>query len=267
MRSIRTSTSRRRPSRSRHTIAFPSTGRRAGPGRPLRPPMPQPPKPAFDATRPLRVWIAGDSLVEVPGQAIQRAAGPETAVKVLGVESRLSTGLSRPDLYNWFVRFGEAISQSAPDRGRLLLRRRRCPRLHGRRARRAQARAARQPELERRVPTPCRRRDPGVRSRRGSRPCGSGSRSPPAAATRGASRSSMRSCGPSPERIRRRRGTSTPGTCSTARRGKYTQYLRLGGKVTLLRSADGIHFTDAAGDLIAVEVMEAFRELYDLPRP
>ena len=33
---------------------------------------------------------------------------------MLGVESRLSTGLSRPDLYNWFVRFGETISELRP---------------------------------------------------------------------------------------------------------------------------------------------------------
>ena len=68
-------------------------------------------------------------------------------------------------------------------------------------------------------------------------------------------------------RTRRRRGTSTRGTCSTAPHGKYTPYLRVGGKLTLMRSSDGIHFTDAAGDLIALEVMGAFRELYDLPVP
>ena len=227
---------------------------------------PTPHKPAFDATRPLQVWIAGDSLVEVPGQAIQRAAGRETAVKVLGVESRLSTGLSRPDLYNWFVRFGEAIRSLRPSVVGLLLRRRRRPRLHGRRARGTQARAARQPELERRIPTSCRRRDPGVRSVGISTvwlglpiPSGSGyARSFPVV---NAILRSVASAHPKTSRY------VDTWHLFDSPRGKYTQYLRLGGKVTLLRSADGIHFTDAAGDLIAVEVMEAFRELYDLPRP
>ena len=68
------------------------------PGKTTPPKTPR--KPAFDAARPLKVWIAGDSLVQVPGQAIQRASGPDTAVEVLGVESRLSTRLTRPHLYN-----------------------------------------------------------------------------------------------------------------------------------------------------------------------
>jgi hypothetical protein len=68
-------------------------------------------RPRFSATRPLRIWIAGDSLAQIPGQALERVTNP--AVKVVGVESRLSTGLARPDLYNWFTRVQEAPSQLA----------------------------------------------------------------------------------------------------------------------------------------------------------
>src|SRR4249919_341028 len=50
------------------------------PGKTAPPETPR--KPSFDAARPLKVWIAGDSLVQVPGQAIQRVSGPDTAVEV-----------------------------------------------------------------------------------------------------------------------------------------------------------------------------------------
>ena len=49
--------------------------------------------------------------------------------------------------------------------------------------------------------------------------------------------------------------------------GRYAAYLRVHGKLTLMRLPDGMHYTDAAGDLIALEAMGAFRELYDLPVP
>ena len=63
---------------------------------------------------PLRVWVAGDSLVVVPGESLERAAGSGGAIDVLGVESRVATGLGRPDVYNWFTRFPEAVRQLHP---------------------------------------------------------------------------------------------------------------------------------------------------------
>ena len=71
----------------------------------------KPAKPVFTAAHPLRVWVAGDSLAEVPGRALERLGG---AVDVVGVESRLSTGLARPDLYNWFTRVQEAPQELRP---------------------------------------------------------------------------------------------------------------------------------------------------------
>lgn len=73
----------------------------------------QPAKPAFTASKPLRIWVAGDSLAEVPGQALERVSDP--AVSVVGVESRLSTGLARTDLYNWFTRIQEVQAQLKPN--------------------------------------------------------------------------------------------------------------------------------------------------------
>ena len=73
------------------------------------------PKKRFTRSHPLRVWVAGDSLAQVPGQALERAVGAVGPVDLLGVESRLDTGLTRPDLYNWFTRFREVISQLRPN--------------------------------------------------------------------------------------------------------------------------------------------------------
>src|SRR5439155_7440278 len=68
-------------------------------------------KPLFTDAHPLRVWVAGDSLAQVPGDALERVGGP---IDVLGVESRLATGLARPDLFNWFTRFREVMTAAKP---------------------------------------------------------------------------------------------------------------------------------------------------------
>jgi hypothetical protein len=70
-----------------------------------------PAAPVFTRRHPLKVWVAGDSLAEVPGLALERAVGDSSSVEVTGVESRLSTGLGRPDLYNWFTRFQQELRQ------------------------------------------------------------------------------------------------------------------------------------------------------------
>jgi hypothetical protein len=72
---------------------------------------PPPPKPVFTAAHPLRVWVAGDSLAQIPGEALERVGG---AIDVVGIESRLATGLARPDLYNWFSRIPQAVKQLRP---------------------------------------------------------------------------------------------------------------------------------------------------------
>jgi hypothetical protein len=61
--------------------------------------------------QPVRVWVGGDSLAQVPGDALRRIG---RAVDVIGVDSRLSTGLARPDRYNWYARFEEIITRLKP---------------------------------------------------------------------------------------------------------------------------------------------------------
>jgi uncharacterized protein len=65
-------------------------------------------KPRFTTAKPLRIWVGGDSLAQVPGEGLERIS--RVPLDVLPVESRLSTGLARPDLYNWYTRFRQVIS-------------------------------------------------------------------------------------------------------------------------------------------------------------
>jgi hypothetical protein len=48
--------------------------------------------------------------------------------------------------------------------------------------------------------------------------------------------------------------------------GRYTAYLRVHGKLTLMRLPDGVHYTEAAGDLIAAQVLKQLGAVYRLKR-
>jgi len=68
---------------------------------PRKPTAPR--KVAFTPAKKLRLWVAGDSLVIVPGFAVVRAAGASPVIEsVGGVDGRVATGLTRPDVFNWF---------------------------------------------------------------------------------------------------------------------------------------------------------------------
>ena len=68
----------------------------------------EPERVVFTPRNKLRLWIAGDSLVITPGYAIYRAFGQNEAVQKLGdVDGRVATGLTRPDVFNWFSHVSE----------------------------------------------------------------------------------------------------------------------------------------------------------------
>jgi hypothetical protein len=69
-----------------------------------------PPAPApirrthFSPSHPLRLWIAGDSLVIVPGESLLRAVVGNRAIEPSQrIDGRIATGLERPDVFNWFT--------------------------------------------------------------------------------------------------------------------------------------------------------------------
>jgi hypothetical protein len=232
------------------------------PPAPIRPPAPtpkptRPVKPLFTAVHPLRIWVAGDSLAQVPGDALERLGG---AVDVLGVESRLATGLARPDLYNWFTRFNQLIAGAKPQVAVLSFG------------------ADDAHDFMAGVP--------------GGKHVGSlGSRSWVAEYTRrvdGVTRE-LNAAGidtvwlglPIPDgpgfkhsfpivnailaSVAKRHPRSTYVDIwhlLDSAQGKYTPYLRVHGKLTLMRLPDGVHYTETAGDLIAARVLSDLRRSY-----
>lgn len=94
----------------------PRDGVQAGAKPAPRPARAAPKRRVFGPSAPLRLWIAGDSLGEVPGLAIVRQTGANRALAAVGdkVRTRIGTGLGRPDVYNWFREIGEAVRDYRP---------------------------------------------------------------------------------------------------------------------------------------------------------
>ena len=81
---------------------------------PVEPEAPE--KLVFTPRDPMRLWVAGDSLVITPGYAVLRAFGQNDAVEPVGdVEGRVATGLTRPDVFNWFQHVDEQVRQEKID--------------------------------------------------------------------------------------------------------------------------------------------------------
>jgi hypothetical protein len=219
------------------------------------------PKPRFTAAHPLRIWVAGDSLAQVPGEGIERIS--DAALDVLPVESRLSTGLARPDLYNWFTRFRQVIAQLHPKVAVLSFG-----------ADDAHDYLAGVPAGHTVGPlgspswsAEYRRRVDGVTRELNAAgiyvvwlglpiPDGAGfKRSFPIVndVLEGVARAHPN-------------GAVYLDTWHLLddAHGRYTPYLRVHGTLTLMRLPDGVHYTSAAGDLIAANVLAKLRAVYDL---
>jgi hypothetical protein len=75
----------------------------------------KPRKLAFSPQKKLKIWIAGDSLVITPGYAIVRAAGSSPAMEAVGsVDGQVATGLTRPDVFNWFAEIRRQVKELKP---------------------------------------------------------------------------------------------------------------------------------------------------------
>lgn len=74
-----------------------------------------PRKIAFTPKKKLKLWVAGDSLVITPGYAILRAAGATPVIDGLAVDGRVATGLTRPDVFNWFDHIRSQVAALKPN--------------------------------------------------------------------------------------------------------------------------------------------------------
>lgn len=220
------------------------------------------PKPVFTPAHPLRVWVAGDSLAQVPGDALERVGGP---IDVVGIESRLSTGLARPDLYNWFTRVQQAPGQLHPKVA-----------VFSFGADDAHDYMAGVPagktvgplgspswdaEYERRADGVTRELNAdGVYVVWLGLPIPDGP--------------GFRKSFPIMNGILERVVAKHPKTSTfvdtwkllEGAHGRYTAYLRVHGQLTLMRLPDGVHYTEAAGDLIAAQVLKQLGAVYTLRR-
>jgi hypothetical protein len=217
-------------------------------------------KPRFTTAQPLRVWVAGDSLAEVPGQALERIGG---AVDVVGLESRLSTGLARPDLYNWFTRIEEVPHELRP---RVAVLSFGADDAHDFMAG-VPAGHTVGPIGSRSWSAEYRRRVDGVTRELNADgiyvvwlglpiPDGPG----------------FKKSFPVVNDVLEAVAARHPKTSTYVdtwhllddAHGRYTPYLRVHGTLTLMRLPDGVHYTAAAGDLIAKQVVTQLRASYNL---
>jgi uncharacterized protein len=67
------------------------------------------------AADPMRVYIAGDSLVQDWGNAVRRIAGNDALVSAPVVDYKAATGLMRPDKYDWPRRLQDQVNSRRPD--------------------------------------------------------------------------------------------------------------------------------------------------------
>jgi hypothetical protein len=68
----------------------------------------------FTPKKKLRIWMAGDSLIIVPGESLLRAVAGNRAVAAEPVDGRIASGLERPDVFNWFTHVRDVMETDKP---------------------------------------------------------------------------------------------------------------------------------------------------------
>jgi hypothetical protein len=97
------------------SVALPQPTQPTGRGTGTRAPPPVV-RTKFTPKHKLRMWIAGDSLVVVPGDSIQQAAAGSPVLDPVGpVDGRIATGLERPDVFNWFTHLRQVTTKERPN--------------------------------------------------------------------------------------------------------------------------------------------------------
>lgn len=230
-------------------------------------PSAPPKRERFTPRDPLRLWIAGDSLAIVPGQSILREISGNRAVEPIGeIEGRLSTGLERPDVYNWFTRTREVMQKEKPravvvmfggndDHGYMTG-------LPEDVSISSFGSDAWREEYRRRVATIM-----NTATRNGALIVWIG-----LPITKDAEQTRRYD---TINAIVQSEAAKRPGRASyldtyfffAGKDGGYAQYVESGsGQLVKMRADDGVHFERAAGDLIADKVLERIEERYDLGR-
>ncbi|HSO95088.1 MAG TPA: DUF459 domain-containing protein [Acidimicrobiia bacterium] len=92
-------------------LPSPTTTTPAGPT-----PTTLPPRQAYSPAHPLRLWIGGDSLGDTPGSSLIDQLSSNKAVGIIGpVDTHISTGLARPEVFNWPAFLKTIVTNDQPN--------------------------------------------------------------------------------------------------------------------------------------------------------
>ncbi|NOX31355.1 MAG: DUF459 domain-containing protein [Actinobacteria bacterium] len=69
---------------------------------------------ALSLETPLRLWVGGDSMAQVFGQSLVRLAADFEVIEST-LDFRISTGLTRPDFFNWPAYFADITAEDNPE--------------------------------------------------------------------------------------------------------------------------------------------------------
>jgi hypothetical protein len=74
------------------------------------------PKRAFSPSLMARLWVGGDSLSIEPGESIINQSVATQAIGILqSVDGHVSTGLARPEVFNWPAYLADVVARESPD--------------------------------------------------------------------------------------------------------------------------------------------------------
>ncbi len=75
-----------------------------------------PQKLVFSTSSPMRLWVGGDSLSVTPGESLINLAPSTGVINALGpVDGHVSTGLARPEVFNWAAYLATVASNVKPN--------------------------------------------------------------------------------------------------------------------------------------------------------
>jgi lysophospholipase L1-like esterase len=223
-----------------------------------------PPRLGYSPFHPLRLWLGGDSLADTPGSSLIDQLSTNRAVGIIGpVDTHISTGLARPEVFNWPAYLKTIVTNDQPNAVVLTFGANDDQTLTGDGGGEPFGSPAWQNEYRRRIG--------GLMdavTSTGTHPRLFFVGIPPVKDT---ARFTDRyvlinnivnsEAKARPGRVYYVDTVSALGTTT----GGYTDYLaNPDGTVVLVRTADGVHFTRAGGDRIAAKVLDAFHQAFDL---
>jgi uncharacterized protein len=240
-------------------LPSPTTTTPAGPT-----PTTLPPRQAYSPFHPLRLWIGGDSLGDTPGSSLIDALASNRAVGVIApVDTHISTGLARPEVFNWPAYLKDIVTADQPNAVVLTFGANDDQTLTGDGGGESFGSPAWQAEYRRRIG--------------GLMDTVTGAASHPRLffvgipPVRDAARFSndyvlINNIVNSEAQARAGRVyyVDTVSAIGTATGGYTDGLLNPDGTVVQVRTADGIHFTRAGGDRIAAKILAAMNQAFDL---